>query len=455
MLQNTGKTWRCSVCGFIHYGDEPPEICRICNSKSEDFKEIEATVRPELRNAEHDRFVIIGAGVAGVSAADVIREHAPDAEIFLVSKEMALPYMRINLSRMLAGEFPEKNLPLHSKEWYVDKNIHLLSGVSAEKINLAEKAVELDNGETLPFDKLIVATGSHPFIPPVPGADLKQVFTAHTVEDVQQILSVIKEGTKVACIGGGILGLEAAGALAKQKAKVTVLEAFDYLMPLQLNRSGSKVLQQHLDSLNIDVVTEAMADCIIGDNGQVTGVHLKSGKLIDAEVVVITAGDRANADLLEQAGLMVKKGALVDNFLRTSNPDIYAVGDVAEHDGVRYGAWNPAMYMGKIAGMNAAGVPTEFGGIPRSHMLKVLGKPMLSIGTIKAVDGSYRLIEDHADGGYRMFMLRDKRLIGCLLLGKLKLLKPVRKAVQARLNMEEMLTAETTAQEIADYLTAL
>jgi nitrite reductase (NADH) large subunit len=201
------------------------------------------------------------------------------------------------------------------------------------------------------------------------------------------------------------------------------------------------------------VVTNAIADCIIGD-GNVTGVHLKRGQLIPAEVVVITAGDRANSELLEQAGLTVKKGVLVDNFLRTTHPDIYAVGDVAEHDGIRYGAWAPAMYMGRIAGMNVAGIPTEFGGIPRSHMLKVLGKPMLSIGTITATDGSYRMIEDHADGGYRMFIFRDGRFVGCLLIGKLKLMKPVRKAIQARLDMTELLTSEITAEEIARILSA-
>jgi nitrite reductase (NADH) large subunit len=324
----------------------------------------------------------------------------------------------------------------------------------ADHINLTEKSVVLENGVALHFDKLIAATGSHPWVPPVPGTALQKVFTVRDVDDVRQILDVVGEGTRVVCIGGGILGLETAGALAKQKAAVTVLEAFDYLMPMQLNPEGSRVLQAHLKTLNIDVITNAIADCIIGD-GKVSGVHLKRGLLVDAEAVVITAGDRANSELLENAGLTVKKGVLVDNFLRTAHPDIYAVGDVAEHDGVRYGAWSPAMYMGKIAGMNAAGVPTEFGGIPRSHMLKVLGKPMLSIGTVKPTDGSYRSVEDHADNGYRMFMFRDGRIVGCLLIGKLKLLKPVRKAVQARLDMKDFLTLETTAQEIADYLSAL
>jgi nitrite reductase (NADH) large subunit len=454
MQKNTEKTWRCSICGYIHYGDEAPETCPICDAKAADFKKVDVVVRPERRDAGHDRIVIIGSGIAGVSAAEAVRENAPQAEIILISKEKEFPYLRLNLTRLLAGEFSEKNLPLHSPAWYDDNKIELIRGVSVARLVLTEKSIQLEEGRLIQFDKLIVATGSHPFVPPVPGTALSHVYSVRTIEDVRHILDVVKPGTQVVCVGGGILGLETAGALAKQKAKVTVLEAFEYLMPMQLNDEGSRVLEKHLNTLNIEVVTNAIADCIIGD-GHVTGVHLKRGQLLPAEVVVITAGDRANSELLEQAGLTVKKGVLVDNFLRTSNPDIYAVGDVAEHDGVRYGAWAPAMYMGKIAGMNVAGVPTEFGGIPRSHMLKVLGKPMLSIGTIKATDGSYRMIEDHAADGYRMFMFRDGRFVGCLLIGKLKLMKPVRKAVHARLDMKELLRPEITAEEIAAHLLSL
>ena len=454
MQKNTETTWRCSICGYIHYGNEPPQPCPICEADAADFKEIEVAVRPERRDVGHDRIVIVGAGVAGVSAAEAVRTHAPQAEITLISKEEDLPYLRLNLTRLLAGEFQEKNLPLHPEAWYGENRIALIRGRSVDRLLLTEKSIQLENGKLIQFDKLIVATGAHPFVPPIPGAALKQVFTLRTTEDVRQLLDVVEPGTRVVCIGGGILGLEIAGALAKQQAKVTVLEAFDYLMPLQLNAEGSRVLEQYLNSLDIEAIVGAIADCIIGD-GAVSGVHLKRGQLLPAEVVVIAAGDRANTELLEQAGLRVRKGVLVDNFLRTTHPDIFAVGDVAEHDGVRYGSWSPALYQGRIAGMNAAGVPTEFGGIPRSHVLKVLGKPMLSIGTVTPSDGSYRMVEDHADGGYRMFMFRDGRMAGCLLIGKLKLMKPVRKAIQAGLDLKELLAEKATAEDIAQTISTL
>jgi nitrite reductase (NADH) large subunit len=235
MRVNEEKTWRCSICGYIHYGDVPPGICPICDAKAEDFKEIQVAVRPSRRDPGRERVVIIGAGIAGVSAAESVREHAPQAEIILLSKEKELPYWRLNLTRLLAGEFQEKNLPLHSEEWYVERNIKLRRGVSATRLLLTEKAVEMEGGDQIQFDRLIVATGAHPFVPPIPGADLDHVYTVHKAEDVRAVLGQVSDGTRVVCIGGGILGLETAGALAKQNAKVTVLESFDYLMPVQLN----------------------------------------------------------------------------------------------------------------------------------------------------------------------------------------------------------------------------
>ncbi|HSR87481.1 MAG TPA: FAD-dependent oxidoreductase, partial [Pontiella sp.] len=246
-----------------------------------------------------------------------------------------------------------------------------------------------------------------------------------TCGDANTILDAVPPETQVVCIGGGILGLETAGALARRGANVTVLEAFDHLMPLQLNAAGSDVMVQHLYTLGIDVITGAQTEKIDAET-----VHLKDGTTLAAQVVVITVGVRANDEMLKEAGLPVHKGVLVDNFMRTSNPDILAAGDVCEHDGVLYGSWSSAKYQGTIAGMNAAGNPTEFGGIPRVHMLKVLGKNMFSIGEIRSGDGSYSCIDGHSDGNYRMFMVHDGLLVGALLIGDLKLMNACRSAIE-------------------------
>lgn len=425
-MTNGQKAWRCEVCGYIHYGDEPPAECPVCGASASDFKVIEQEAPETVEVSTASRIVIAGAGIAGLSAAAAARETAPDAEITLLSAETEPPYYRLNLTRYLAGEVADGDLTIHSLKWYEEHRIKLVLGTSLATVHSPEKKIELLDGSRIEYDKLIVATGARPFVPAIPGSEQPHVYTLRTVRDAKTILSAVSSETQVVCIGGGILGLETAGALARQGAGVTVLEAFDHLMPLQLNAAGSDVMVQHLYTLGIDVITQAQTAKI-----DTKTVHLKDGTMLPADVVVITVGIRANAQMLKNAGLPVHKGVLVDNFMRTSDPDILAAGDVCEHDGVMYGSWTAAQYQGKIAGMNAAGAPTEFGGIPRAHMLKVLGKDMFSIGQIMASDGSYRIIDDHPDGNYRMFMAQDGVLIGALLVGDLALMKACRKAIES------------------------
>lgn len=419
------KAWRCQVCGYIHYGDAPPDECPVCGAAASLFEAVEQEAPATQEHAVTSHIVIAGAGIAGLSAAEAARKAAPDAEIILISSEKELPYYRLNLTRYLAGEAADEDLPIHSAEWYEEQRIHIQTGRELMKLLPREKTIMLADGATVEYDKLIVTTGARPFVPPIPGSDMEHVHTLRTVNDAKAILSDVEKGTQVVCIGGGILGLETAGALARHGAGVTVLEAFDHLMPRQLNAAAGEVLAKHLYTLGIDVLTQVKAERILPHT-----VELADGITLPADMVILTVGVRANHQMLSDAGLPVNQGVLVDNFMRTSNPGILAAGDVCEHDGVMYGSWTAAQYQGKIAGMNAAGVPTEFGGIPRSHMLKVLGKDMFSIGEIRSNDGSYTCIDDQSEDNYRMFMLHDGVLIGALLLGDLKLKSACRSAIE-------------------------
>ena len=429
--EKEGKAWRCLVCGYIHYGDEPPDECPVCGASSSDFEATGQEAPETVDVSTASRIVIAGAGIAGVSAAEAAREVAPDAAITLLSTETEPPYYRLNLTRYLAGEIDDKDLPLHSLTWYEERRIDLMPGTTLAQIFPTEKQVQLHDGSRLAYDKLIMATGAHPFVPPIPGSEQPHVYTVRTADDAKTLLGAVSSETQVVCIGGGILGLETAGALARHGASVTVLEAFDHLMPLQLNAAGGEVIVKHLYTLGIDAITQAQTVKI-----EPKAVVLKDGTVLPADVVVITVGVRANDQMLKNAGLPVHQGVLVDNFMRTSNPDILAAGDVCEHDGVIYGSWTAAQYQGKIAGMNAAGEATEFGGIPRSHMLKVLGKKMFSIGQITSHDGSDKSIDDHSDGNYRMFMIHDGALVGALLIGNLKLMKACRSAIEKGMQVE-------------------
>lgn len=443
-MTNGQKAWRCQVCGYIHYGDEPPAECPVCGASASDFEAIDQEAPEDGEVSAASRIVIAGAGIAGLSAAKAVRETAPDAEITLLSAETEPPYYRLNLTRYLAGEVAEGDLPIHSLKWYEEHRIHLVLGTSLAKVHSLEKKIELLDGSQLEYDKLIVATGARPFVPPIPGSEQPHVYTLRTAGDAKTILSAVSPETQVVCIGGGILGLETAGALARQGAGVTVLEAFDHLMPLQLNAAGGDVMAEHLYTLGINVITQAQTSKIENKT-----VQLNDGTTLPADMVVITVGVRANDQMLKNAGLPAHRGVLVDNFMRTSHPDILAAGDVCEHDGVLYGSWIAAKSQGKIAGMNAAGTPTEFGGIPRSHMLKVLGKNMFSIGQILAYDGSDRIIDDHPGENYRMFMVHDGVLVGALLVGDLKLKSACRKAIEGGTRIGSVTVPEEVIEAIS------
>ena len=432
MFMTSGqKAWRCEVCGYIHYGDNPPDECPVCGAPASEFEAIEQEEPEAATVPAASRIVIAGAGIAGLSAAEAAREAAPDAKITLLSAETEPPYYRLNLTRYLAGEVADEDLSIYSLKWYEEHRIDLVLGTALEKVLAPERKIELRDGSQIEYDKLIAATGARPFVPPIPGSTQPHVYTLRTADDAKTILGAVSSETQVVCIGGGILGLETAGALARHGASVTVLEAFDHLMPLQLNAAGSDIMVEHLYTLGIDVITQAQTEKI-----EAKTVQLKDGTILPADVVLITVGVRANDRMLKDAGLPVHRGVLVDNFMRTSNPDILAAGDVCEHDGVIYGSWSAAKFQGKIAGMNAAGKPTEFGGIPRSHILKVLGKKMFSIGEIRSGDGSYTCMDDYAKGSYRMFMLHDEALVGALLIGDLKLMSACRSAIESSKRIE-------------------
>ena len=397
------------------------------------------------------RAVIVGAGIAGISAAESLRAASPTAEITVVSKEPELPYYRLNLTRYLAGEIGEEDLPIHTASWYEEQQVRLLLGAEASAIHLDDHIVELHDGEKLSFDKLLLAAGAHPFIPPLAGSDREGVTSLRTAEDARHILAACRAGAKCVCIGGGLLGLETAGGLARQGADVTLLEGYSWLLPRQLNRRAGEILNEYVVSTGIKLRTKAITREIVG-NGRGRGVLLEDGRIVPAELVVIATGIRSNSHLARRAGLEVNQGVVVDNRLATSHPDVFAAGDVAEHHGQVYGIWGPSQYQGSIAAMNMAGGRVEFGGISRSNTLKVLGLDLFSIGQINAEDASFRTFDHEADGFYFRFVFRDNRLVGAVLLGDTKLTAKVKKAVESGVDFSKLLTRCPTAPEVIEVL---
>ena len=445
------QSWRCLNCGYVHSGLEPPGLCPVCGAPEDCFEPLSDAVGKIGHIEKAGKVVVVGAGIAGLAAVEAIRAASPDTDVTLISKENRPPYYRLNLTRYLAGEIDENELPIKPQEWFEENHIELLLDTEVSKLNLAGKTVELHNSQSVLFDKLIMTVGAHPFMPPFPGAYRDGVINLRTLADVKEILKSDLSGKKCTCIGGGLLGLETAGALARQGAEVTLLEGHGWLLPRQLNQSAGEILAGHVESSGIKLRTKARTQEILGDE-RVRGVLLDDQSIIDTDSVVVATGIRSNSYLGRMAGLDVNQGIVVDNLLKTSHPDVFAAGDVAEHHGLVYGTWAPAQYQGGIAGMNAAGANAEFGGIPRSNALKVLQLELFSIGQIEPVDGSYDAIEKQADGQYFRFVFHDSHLVGAILLGDAKLATQVKKAVEGKHDFSGLLAKRPAAGDVLDLL---
>ena len=383
----------------------------------------------------------------------------PRSEVVLVSNEAHLPYYRMNLTRYLAGEVPGDQLDLHPEAWYAQNGIQLLRKVELCALDLANKELSLqDEGGRVSqasYHRLILASGARPFLPPFPGADLENVTVLRTREDADFILAACRTGGPVVVIGGGLLGLETAGALARQRVEVTVLENQAWLLPRQLNRTAGELFLAHVRSLGIRVLAGARTHALVG-NGRVSGVQLEDGTTLPAGLVIISAGIRSNVELPRRAGLKVNQGILVDDALATSDPDVFAAGDVAEHRGVVYGIWPPSQAQGAIAGMNAAGESCRFAGLPRSNTLKVLGYDLFSIGQIVPEGPLDLAIDARDDGNYACFVFRSDEfarvMVGAILLGDTRAAPRVKKAVENQLDCTRLLQRQPGVQDILENL---
>ena len=399
--------WRCPICGYEHSGGVPPGQCPVCGAEGNLFEPL-AGRKADFRIVEGpSNILILGAGVAGLTAAEQVRLLSPEATITLVSEERAPSYFRLNLTRFLAGEVGAEELVMKDLPWLEEHRIQWIEG-KAEVIDRAARSVRLAGGKSLTYDRLILAIGAHPFVPPLPGTDLQGVSCLRTRENALALLARAEPGRHVICVGGGLLGLETAGALRTRGLQVTVLEGGPHLLPRQLAAPAAQRLQAFLDGLGIRVKLNARVKALLG-KGVVREVALEGGDRLPADLVVLATGVRPNTAIARKAGLEVGTGLKVDDRMFTSDPSILACGDVIEHMGVTYGIWPAAHAQGLTAGTNAAGGTARFEGIPPSNRIKVLGVDLFSIGRFEPRDGADRVFEQEQEGRYIRIVVRDGR----------------------------------------------
>jgi len=366
-----------------------------------------------------EKLVIIGNGMAPGRMLEHLFEAAPDRyAVTIFNAEPRVNYDRIMLSPVLSGEKSYEDIIIHGDGWYIDHGITLYKGHKVVAIDRAAKTVTSDRGVTEPYDKLVIATGSVPFILPVPGNNLAGVLAYRDLDDVNAMLLATQSGGKAVVIGGGLLGLEAAAGLATRGMDVTVVHLMPTLMERQLDAAAGYMLQRELENRGIRVITKAQTKAVVGEK-RAEGIELADGRIIPATLVVMAAGIRPNAALAKEAGLATSRGILVDDGMRTSDPDIFALGECAEVGGQVYGLVAPLYEMARVAAAHLAGGATpRFVHNDTPTKLKVTGINLFSLGDF--ADGEDRqeiVLRDAAAGVYKRLVLKDNRIIGTVLYG--------------------------------------
>ncbi|MGK2741141.1 nitrite reductase large subunit NirB [Tepidicaulis sp. LMO-SS28] len=364
------------------------------------------------------KLVVIGAGMASGRALEHLFEMAPGTfDVTLFGAEPRGNYNRIMLSPVLSGEKTYEEIVTHDADWYVEHGVNCRFGETVTRIDRKNKTVHTQDGETA-YDKLLVATGSAPFIIPVAGRDLPGVRAFRDLDDVNAMVEAAgKPGAQAVVIGGGLLGLEAAAGLHAQGMKVTVLHLMDHLLERQLDPAAGHLLKKELEGRGLKVHCKAQTKAILGED-HAEAVLLEDGTVYPADMVIMAAGIRPETRIAVDAGLHVERGVVVDDAMLTSDPDILAIGECVEHNSVCYGLVAPLYDMAKVAAQTLLDQEAAFKPVETSTKLKVTGVDVFSAGSFQGGDDSEDIVyRDAARGVYKRLVLKDDKVAGAVLYG--------------------------------------
>ena len=380
--------------------------------KSSEFKESSKAIKLS--------YVIVGASAAGVSTAKELRKRDEVATITLISEENIIPYYRTRLSKSLSNPQRDRFFFLNPEEWYQKNNIKLLLNTKVTKINREEKYITTNEYSTLHYDKLILATGSDSYIPPIDNISLPGVFKLRDINDLDKIYKYIPQSKKVLVIGGGILGIENAFELLKLNLEVSIFENQSHILHRMVGHRGSEIIEAQLQAFGINTIIGEQIDTIIGTRS-VEGIKLKNGKIIPFDMIIVSAGIKPNIELAKNSSLKTNRGIIVNNSLQTSDENIYAVGDVAEYNNIINGTWTKATKQGVIAASNICGDSKNY--VDKSSSISLITKELFifSIGVIdeNAVNVteiySYEKPTSHC---YVKLYFNESTLIGAILINQ-------------------------------------
>jgi nitrite reductase (NADH) large subunit len=376
------------------------------------------------------KLVVIGNGMAGARTVEEILARGGDKQfdITMFGDEPSGNYNRIMLSQVLNGTRDVREIFLHPQEWYTWNGIKLHAGVRATEIVREAKTVTAANGMMVPYDKLLIATGSRPFVPPMEGLQLADgtskpgVFVFRTLEDCRRIGGYANKCKLVAVIGGGLLGLEAARGLLNFGCEVHVVHLMDRLMDVQLDAEAAKILQSSMSNMGVSVHLEKITTAILGDD-MVTGLQFKDGSTLDCDMVVVSCGIRPNSEIARECGLTVERAIVVDDHMRSiDDENVYVVGECAQHRGKVYGLVAPLWEQGAVLAdhITGANADASYQGSKISTKLKALGVELASWGETQAgPDDETVSYAEPKRGIYKKLVIRDDQLVGGILMGDL------------------------------------
>jgi len=403
------------------------------------------------------KLAFVGNGIAAITAAQAIVAAEPTQHIEIYADEPHPSYMRPRLTSFLAGGIDIAELYLHSPEWYARRGIAVHLETPVMELDTAARRIELDSGEQVAYDRLLLAMGSSPLLPALEGVGQKGVFTLRTIDDALAIRShaqscLTRGHREAVVIGGGLMGLEAAKALVDLGMELTVLEHGPWLLPKQIDEQGAAVLEGLLSQLGVRCLSSAVAKSILANDDGLSAVALEDGRTVGAHLVLCSAGVRPNTELAQAAGLTVGRGVLVDGQMRTSAEDVYAAGDVAEYDGQAWCIIPAALEQGRVAAANmlSPGSMNYSGTVP-STTLKVVGADLTSIGMINPPEQGFQELRksDLIAGVYQKLVLEDGRIVGAILLGASEKVPAVSRLIREHTDVSDY------AEELLDNASAL
>jgi len=384
--------------------------------------------------------VIIGNSVAAIAAVEAIRQAGNCGPILLISDEPHPPYSRPLISELLAGQVEAERMLYRPGEFYSEHQVEALLGVRAQRVDPEKKVVKLEDGRRIPYQDLLIATGSSPFVPPIEGSDLQGVFTFMKWLDASGIQRAALGKQLATVIGAGLIGLKVAEALRHIGLEVNVVELAPRILPAAADETASAIIEKHLRSQGLRIFTGNAVSKIEGEQGAVKRVLLKGvarspsgdrhpgptglgGERLPADMVVIAVGVKPNLDVVKGTSIQVRRGIVVDSHMRATAPDVYAAGDVAEGYDLIMGEnrllpiWPAAYRQGSVAGANMAGEDKEYDGYFAMNSIELFGLPLISMGRLDSpAEAGYEVLSRNDSSGYRKVILKDDIVVGALFL---------------------------------------